>query len=88
MLISPLHIAVFMESIEITKKLVDNSDEFSIDINAKQKGFIIKDVYTVYLFVLNWTPLHIACAHNNLNIVEILLSDKKIDVNVENNDFI
>ena len=38
-------------------------------------------------FCINCTPLHIACLRKLNDIIEILLEQKNIDPNVENEDF-
>lgn len=40
-----------------------------------------------YMFAY-WTPLHIACFNNDVDIVKILLSCDLIDISAVNNDFL
>jgi hypothetical protein len=67
-----LHLAVKTKNTEIVKLLLSQQSKTPIDINAQDDE--------------DNTPLHLAAAHNDLEMVKVLLAHDKINVDIKNKE--
>lgn len=79
---NPLHLAIEKGNIEIVKLLLQCE---KIDINSLKiyKTYGDDDeCYSNWLKITEQTPLHVAIEQNNIEIINLLLKNNKIDVNL------
>ena len=87
---TPFYLAVEYKNIEIIQLLLQNA---SININVKYTKSEVKDKYDEYGEKCSTetnriikSPLHLAVQNKNIDIIEILINQKNIDLDAEDNE--
>lgn len=85
--VTPLYVAVKKGNIEIVKLLISRKE---LDVNMKSEiDYIFSNKILIIIFAMefffsfNVTPLYEAIDQNSIEMVQLLLSRKEIDVNIK-----